>query len=145
MFKLFSEFQCKFGGHIIGSFIVRGRVPEPPTHPCPFSSRDSKTQLKRKVGVQLISDLLFLIRKQYSNEINIPGQGLGLQDWLSVAEPSQSLPPLAGSGLLHSRFLVLDPPLHGLLQFGHEDQLLQLPWTITIVRTLQECFIPGGE
>jgi len=58
-----------------------------------------------------------------------PGQGLGLQDWLSVAGPSQSLPPLAGSGLLQSRFLVMDPPLHGLLQFGHEDQLLQLPWT----------------
>ena len=58
-----------------------------------------------------------------------PGQGLGLHGWLSVAGPSQSLPPLDGSGLLHSRFLVMDPPLHGLLQFGHEDQLLQLPWT----------------
>ena len=127
MFKLFSEFQCKFGGHIIGSFIVRGRASEPPTQPRPSSLRDSETQLKRKVGVQLISDLLFLIRKQYSIELNRPGQGLELQDWRSVAEPSQSLPPLAGSGLLHSRFLVLDPPLQGLLQFGHEDQLLQLP------------------
>ena len=68
-------------------FIVRGRASEPPTHPRPSSSRDSKTQLKRKVDVQLISDLLFLIRKQYSIELNKPGQRLGLQDWLSVAEP----------------------------------------------------------
>ena len=38
-----------------------------------------------------------------------PGQGSGLQGSLSVGEPSQLFPPLAGSGLLHSRFLDLVP------------------------------------
>lgn len=60
-------------------------------------------------------------------ELYRPGLGLALHDWLSVAGPSQSLAPLAGLGLSQSRFLDLDPPLHGLLQFDHEDQLLQLP------------------
>ena len=50
-----------------------------------------------------------------------------LQESVAVAGPSQSSPPKAGSGLLHWRFLVLFPPLHGLLQLGHGDQLLQLP------------------
>ena len=65
----------------------------------------------------------------YKNAINAHRHGSGLQGSLSVAGPSQFLPPLAGSGLSHSRFLVLDPWLHGLLQFVHKDQLLQLPWT----------------
>ena len=48
---------------------------------------------------------------------------------MSVAGPSQVLPPSTGDGLLHSRVLVLVPVLHGLLQFGQEVQLPQLPST----------------
>ena len=57
----------------------------------------------------------------------IPGQLSKLQGFVSFIGPSQFFPPKAGSGLSHRRFLVLFPPLHGLLQLDHGDQLLQFP------------------
>ena len=57
----------------------------------------------------------------------IPRQKSFLQPTVSTFNPSQSLPPFSGVGLLHSRDLVWKPPPHVAEQELNSDHSLKPP------------------